>query len=157
MTRYSKYERNYHIEVYWEDKFTRRIKNILSNDYKLNFSKHTINQQNSTKKRNYNVHKITNELIRNGKIIEVTFDETGFFVKTLVRITDIDIDNDWCVVIQPNNAEKTFFIKTIWINQKSDPHYTLDKDKYCTMPLSSYNCKICGKKCSLKQNNLKFL
>lgn len=152
------YQRNYHVDVYWEDKFTRRIKNFLNNDYKLDFSHHTIKQQSNTQRRNYDVHKLTIDLIRNGKIIEVTFDETNFFVKTLVRITEIDSDDDWCVVIQQKKAEKTFFIKTIWINKKSDPHYTLDKDKYCTMSLSSCDCKRCNKKsCPLKQNNLKFL
>ncbi len=150
------YERNYHVDVFWESKFTDKINKTLNSNYELEFSKHSYKQQsNEIPRRNYNVKNLTVEHLKKGNIIEITFDQINSMTKYLIRVPNMVNDEDWCLIVMPKPIEKKLFVKTIWINESSDSHDTLDVEKYCREKLSTTDCKACTRKdCTLKINNL---
>lgn len=38
---------------------------------------------------------------------------------------------DLCFVTIPTEFESSYFVKTVWINERTDTHKTLDSKKYC--------------------------
>jgi len=57
--------------------------------------------------------------------IEVEVNERGKVVKVLYR-GSLDNRRDLCIVIIPSKR----FVKTVWVNLKTDKHKTLDTSKY---------------------------
>lgn len=66
--------------------------------------------------------------LHNFKVIEVTLDNNDDIVKYVVRghfSKDIDI----VFVLIPTDTD-TWVCKTVWANERSDTHKTLDKSRY---------------------------
>lgn len=62
--------------------------------------------------------------LRSGKVIEVGM-ENGRVAKILFRF-QYDNDLDMCIVLIPGR----WFAKTVWFNERTDSHKTLDRSKY---------------------------
>lgn len=60
----------------------------------------------------------------NGRIIEVGYRE-GRCSKILFRFK-YNFDLDICIVLIPG----TWFVKTVWFNERGDTHRTLDRSRY---------------------------
>ena len=63
--------------------------------------------------------------LKNAQVIEVGV-ENGRVAKILFR-TNYDENLDMCIVLVPG---KSWFAKTVWYNEKTDTHSTLDRSKY---------------------------
>jgi hypothetical protein len=51
-------------------------------------------------------------------------------VSKIVYRGTLDEERDMCIVVIPKPAGQKWFVKTVWINLRSDQHRTLDESKY---------------------------
>jgi hypothetical protein len=59
------------------------------------------------------------------EIFEIEVDEFGNLIKVVFRMP-YNFQFDLCVAMLVNNCK----VKTVWLNDKTDKHNTLDKSKY---------------------------
>lgn len=64
------------------------------------------------------------------KVIEVETDQTGQPRKVVYRVP-LTFEKDLCLAVIVNEGNP-FFVKTVWVNDSSDLHGTLDRSKYAT-------------------------
>ena len=72
-----------------------------------------------------NIPKFNTATLDNLKVIEVGV-ENNRVMKILFR-GSIDADRDLCMVLIPG---KTWIVKTVWVNLRTDAHRTLDRSRY---------------------------
>lgn len=61
--------------------------------------------------------------------VEVETNQAGKIIKILYRLT-LTADRDLCIVVLTNKT--VWRVKTVWVNDSTDNHGTLDKSIYCT-------------------------
>lgn len=66
--------------------------------------------------------------LNSDEVFEVTLDKRLRVDKMVIR-TSLDEKRDIIYVVIPRSGSE-FFVKTVWINLRNDPHKTLQTDKY---------------------------
>lgn len=62
------------------------------------------------------------------QIVEITV--IGKKIDKMVLRSSYSVDYDIVLVVQPTANKSEWFVKTIWLNEKSDNHATLDKSRF---------------------------
>jgi hypothetical protein len=91
--------------------------------YILRYTKHALTQANNDRYGKIKL-KLTFDT-RRATPIEVEIDSTGRISKIVYRV-DYSDSHDAIYVIVPYNSA----VKTVWLNEKSDTHPTLDASRY---------------------------
>ena len=65
-------------------------------------------------------------------LVEVETGESGEPRKAVVRV-DYDKDYDLVLTLGGFGGLKDGFVRTCWLNEKNDHHFSLDKSKYCAI------------------------
>lgn len=102
------------------------IDSIYDSEYLTRLSKHAKDESCNDKYKSFFIPEIV--IITDDNLIEVEINESGQFVKFMIRI-EYDSDYDLCIVLQPETKDSAL-VRTAWLNKSSDNHYTLDESKY---------------------------
>jgi len=109
----------YHFQVYMPDlplKFGKQ---------RLNYSNHALNASRDDR---YGDIQLPTFIDTNtAKVIEVEIIQGRFLSKVVYRVNYSDT-HDLIIVVIPER----WFVKTVWLNAKSDKHQTLNKNRYET-------------------------
>lgn len=90
----------------------------------LSYSKHALRAANDDRYGQIPLTPVLN--LAHCQTIEVGTE--GRRVRKVVVRTELDDDNDVVFVLIPGPAK--WFVKTVWINRKTDSHKTLDRSRY---------------------------
>jgi len=92
----------------------------------LSYSKHA---KESSRNDRYGTIPLPAYVRKDAELIEVEV-ENNKVVKAVYRQPLRSMPNhDICIVVIPNES----FVKTVWINESTDKHTTLNKDKYASL------------------------
>jgi len=64
------------------------------------------------------------------QMVELGVDSGSGRVSKIVYRGHLDEERDMCIVVIPKPPGQKWFVKTVWINLRSDQHRTLDESKY---------------------------
>lgn len=110
----------YHKDVFFKPAFH----NFIAKNITLKFSKHLIER---LIERGIDIKKIPQRISNDPVVVETETTINGdYIVKQLIRY---QYSSDYDLVIA---VMRDGFVKTAWLNRKTDTHNTLDKSKYST-------------------------
>lgn len=89
----------------------------------LNYSNHALQAANNDRYGNIDLPDSVDT--NKAKLIELEVVNNRYLSKIVYRM-EYDSEYDICIVIIPER----WFVKTVWLNRKSDKHRTLDRSKY---------------------------
>ena len=114
----------YHRDICWYAEFD----NFFSNHdiTKIEFSKHTKENQCKETKRIYDIEDITLDFVKGGVIFEVEVENDK--IKKIVVRRRYKEKKDICMVFLLKGQQ--LFCKTCWLNSQDDVHDTLDASQY---------------------------
>lgn len=119
----------YHRNIKWSEDFDKQINLFLDSTNNFIYSKHLVNQKDY--KHNINLKRLRwiIDKIKNNhyKAFECEIDNNKV-IKFVIRTSYIYNKNHISIVFLPK--ENGILIKTAWLNDKDDKHYTLRRDKY---------------------------
>ena len=113
----------YHVEVYWPDEIQNQIDKALNSGLRFNFDQHAIENMYV---RSISIEGITIDKLKKGHCFEAEVRKNRV-VKFVIRYGYNDT-YDLATVWLPR--ADCLYCRTIWLNEKDDKHYTLDKGKY---------------------------
>ncbi len=118
--------KKYHKDVYMPEEMIKEASKLYCCDLKKSF--HFYERASDKYKNEYNSALVDEiiEKIKSEKPTPIEIEtEFGRVTKCVIR-EPCDGEKDICLVFRKG------IIVTFWLNNKSDNHYTLDKDNYCT-------------------------
>lgn len=124
--------RLYHKKVYWENDFDTLAKELFNTNYSTHLWEILLfkGEKGVAAK---DLDRIITEIMdckRNYYLYEVETVGYNQLIKAVIR-TSFDIHNDINLVFAKDREGK-LFVRTAWLNSKTDFHTTLDKSRYYT-------------------------
>jgi hypothetical protein len=111
----------YHREVFWPYRVEKQIPIGIQS---LTYSKHAIREANSDR---YGTIKLPVAVdMSNAYVFEAEVNQRGEVSKVVFRV-QLDPQRDLVIVGIPRS---TMFVKTVWVNLRTDNHKTLRKNRY---------------------------
>ena len=123
--------RLYHKKVYWCADFDSQAKALFNKNYSLHLFEHLLYSTDKHGMTMRELDRIIDELMENKRnfyLYEAQTDIHDNVYKIALR-TSYDIDRDISIVFA-NGKDGKLIVKTAWLNDKKDRHFTLDKTKY---------------------------
>ena len=123
--------RLYHKHVYWLKKFDTEAKALFNKNYSLHLFEHLLYSTDKHGMTMRELDRIIDELMANKRnyfLYEAQTDIHDSVYKIVIR-TSYDLDRDISIVFA-SSKKNELIVKTAWLNDKSDKHFTLDKSKY---------------------------
>ena len=123
--------RLYHKHVYWLKKFDTEAKALFNKNYSLHLFEHLLYSTDKHGMTIRELDRIIDELMENKRNYFLYECETNIHneVFKVVLRTSYDLDRDISIVFALSKKNE-LIVKTAWLNNKLDRHFTLDKRKY---------------------------
>lgn len=121
----------YHKKVYWCANFDTQARALFNKNYSLHLFEHLLYSKDKHGMTMRELDRIIDELIDNKRcyfLYEVETKGKDDIVKCVLR-TSYDLDKDISIVFAISKDNKNI-VKTAWLNNKNDRHFTLDRSKY---------------------------
>ncbi len=123
--------RLYHKHVYWHSSFDDLAKELFNKNYSLHLFEHLLYSTCNHGMTLRELDRIIDEIMANQRnyfLYEVETQYKDVITKCVVR-TSYDLDKDISIVFAISKDGKNI-VKTAWLNNKDDRHFTLNKHKY---------------------------
>ena len=123
--------RLYHKKVYWCATFDSQAKALFNKNYSLHLFEHLLYSTDKHGMTMRELDRIIDELMENKRcyfLYEVETVAKDKVSKCALR-TSYDLDRDISIVFAISKDDG-LIVKTAWLNNKSDRHFTLDSRKY---------------------------
>lgn len=126
---YTNYMEDIDMPLYHADVFLPSNLTLPRGLYGLNYGPHAMREAENEVRKFGRFGLPTTINTSKARVVEVETDERGETRKIVYR-TQLDIDRDLCIVVIPER--RRWFVKTVWINLRSDTHTTLRTERYAT-------------------------
>ena len=123
--------RLYHKKVFWHNSFDELAKSLFNKNYSLHLFEHLLYSTDKHGMTMRELDRIIDELMENKRcyfLYEVETVSKDKISKCVLR-TGYDVDRDISIVFA-NNKDGKLIVKTAWLNNKLDRHFTLNSRKY---------------------------